>query len=190
MAHQLLDLILQKENLLEHLEFLKKYFLMSNGEFFTNFYEESYSLMQLPPTQNVENQLNNIVIPHTILKSKLEDKALIKNLSLKLKQNGFEYKDFSYLSGLNIMGNISQARNHYMRFHPMKTNKHSGKKKHCRDRACLNLPVEKSFVFYKKFFPNKEKKAFSTDYWCTPDKPCQLFFFLDMLIQFSWMPHT
>ncbi|KRX02900.1 hypothetical protein PPERSA_04103 [Pseudocohnilembus persalinus] len=125
-ANQLLDLVIKKENLFDHLSIMLKYFLMTDGEFFQVFQEESRDLMQLPPNANAEQRLNNIILPQTILKLGFEDKQLIKNLFFRIKSNGFDYPNFQNLTGLNIMGNVVQSKNQYIRFNPMKTIKQSG----------------------------------------------------------------
>ena len=69
---------------------------MQNGEFFKAFFEESRSLMQLPPKSDkaeVENVLNNFVTKKTIMKLK-NDEELVAHLrffKFRLITNGFEF---------------------------------------------------------------------------------------------------
>lgn len=46
---------------------------MGNGEFFKAFYEESRSLMQLPPKPESENHINNVIVPHSLLRLRNDD---------------------------------------------------------------------------------------------------------------------
>ena len=105
-ATDLLDLIINKKNLQEHLELMKNMFFLTNGEFYQTLYEEARNLMLLPPTSNSENHLNNFVLPITLQRLKLEDNANLKNLSFKLRLEGFDYKNFLQIHGLSIVGNV------------------------------------------------------------------------------------
>ncbi|KAL4484971.1 hypothetical protein ABPG74_020148 [Tetrahymena malaccensis] len=127
-AKQMLELVLKNQNLMNHLNTLNNYFLMGNGEFFKAFYEESRSLMQLPPKPESESHLNNVIVPHTLIRLRNDDEIVnaFKNFQFKIKNNGFEFKDFSQVNELNIFGNVHQQRNNYIRFQPLKNSKLSG----------------------------------------------------------------
>ena len=91
---------------MEHLELLRNLFLMTNGEFYQVLNEESRLIMNLPPTSMAESQLNNIILPLTINRLKLDDVDAFKKFSLKLNYNGFDYPKFENIKSLNIVGNV------------------------------------------------------------------------------------
>jgi len=53
-----------------------------------------------------ESQLNNIILPLTINRLKLDDVEAFKKFSLKLNYNGFDYPKFENIKSLNIVGNV------------------------------------------------------------------------------------
>jgi hypothetical protein len=58
-----------------------------------------------------------------------DDSKIMKNVRFKITNNGFEFNHFSSLHGLNVLGNVTQKKNHnYIRFEQMKSQKESGKK--------------------------------------------------------------
>jgi len=111
---------------MDHVELLRNMFLMTNGEFYQVLHEESRLIMSLPPTSTAEHQLNNFILPQTISRLKMDDIENYKRFSLKLNYNGFDYPKFENIKSLNIVGNVVQCKNNYLRFQVMKNSKQSG----------------------------------------------------------------
>jgi len=59
---ELLELLIKKEDFLQHLTNLKTYYFLDQGLFFQIFFEEAKQMMQLPPKASSENDLNNIAL--------------------------------------------------------------------------------------------------------------------------------
>jgi len=57
-ASRLWHLIVNKANLMEHLNSVKEYFLLGKGEFYQTFLEEARNILALPQTSNAETELN------------------------------------------------------------------------------------------------------------------------------------
>ncbi|EGR32048.1 hypothetical protein IMG5_097950 [Ichthyophthirius multifiliis] len=173
-AKQLLDLVLKKENLMKYLGVLDQYFFLKNGEFFKAFFEETRTLMQLPPKAETENILNDIIVTKTIMKLKNDEESIsnMKDFRFKIKNNGFDFKDFSSINELTIVGNVSQNANKYLRFQPMKNGKQSGSlwynfKQNIENGFKLNFRFrfkkERNFLMYKynqynKFLLSEKQK--------------------------------
>lgn len=56
----------------------------------------------------------------------LEDNKIFKKISFKIKSHGFEFNNFSNITGLKILGEVKQRNNAYIRFEPMRNSLHSG----------------------------------------------------------------
>ena len=146
MAIKLLDLILNKENLMGHLGNLNEYLFIKKGDFFQVLIEESRSIMMHIPNSNSENEFNNNVLQNVIFCRKNYKKIIIfnfkktlrrlnkeeskdmKSFSFKIKKEGFEYNHFSNTAGLNIIGEVilRSIDQKYIRFEQMRNQKQSG----------------------------------------------------------------
>ena len=68
-ATELLELMLKRENLVENLENLKNFYLMSKGEFYQVFIEESLTILKFMPKKDSEQIINNSILPNVFLKN-------------------------------------------------------------------------------------------------------------------------
>lgn len=67
---ELLDLLIKKEDFLAHLTNLKTYYFLDQGLFFQIFSEEAKQMMQLPPKNTSEQDLNTIALQNVSYKNK------------------------------------------------------------------------------------------------------------------------
>ena len=122
-----MDLILEKEKLIDHLVNLKMFYLLGKGEFYQIFCEESRSIMRLPPTANGESDINSIAYQNTLMRLNWDEAPIVKNVKFRINTNGFEFIRFSSLHGLSVLGNVTQkASNNFIRFETAKTIKDTG----------------------------------------------------------------
>lgn len=56
----------------------------------------------------------------------LEDNKIMKKLSFKIKSHGFDFNNFSNITGLNILGEVKQRNNSIIHFEPMKNSIQAG----------------------------------------------------------------
>jgi hypothetical protein len=73
--------------------------------------------MKLPPNPNAEHDINGICYQNSLVRLGWDDNKLMKNIQFKIDNHGFEFTHFASLHGLNILGNVTQKKNHnYIRF--------------------------------------------------------------------------
>mmetsp|Transcript_4814 Transcript_4814/g.4007 ORF Transcript_4814/g.4007 Transcript_4814/m.4007 type:complete len:337 (-) Transcript_4814:826-1836(-) len=154
-AQKLMKVIVEEEALVENLQNLKSYYFMEKGEFYHIFIEESRNLMKLPPKASAEFDINGMVYPNTLSRLNWEESKLMKLIKFKINHNGFEFNHFSSLHGLNVLGNVTQKKNHnYMRFEQMRSPKESG---------CMWYNIKQSFENgFKMSFSIRFKRGIST----------------------------
>lgn len=93
-AKKLWNLVVVKGDLLSHLQTMKDFFLLGNGEFFHFFVEESRSLMALPPTAKADYEIN--LGPFMQTKNILckEDDEVVKKFKFRMRSFSFNFRDF------------------------------------------------------------------------------------------------
>jgi len=84
LSQKLMDLILKEGNLMNHLKNLKDFYFLAKGEFYQIFIEEIKNIMKLPPTSNIENEINGVVYQNTILRLGLNDSQILKDIKFKI----------------------------------------------------------------------------------------------------------
>ncbi len=91
-----------------HLQALKDFFLLANGEFYQSFIDESRYTMSLPPTVNAERDINAGPFTVAAINLGIEDDAFFKRFSLRLDAPEFRYPHFNSVTAiknLNLVGN-------------------------------------------------------------------------------------
>ena len=100
---KLWNLVVVKNNLLQHILALKNYFLLARGEFILTFLQESVDIMAIGPNLlSAEADFN--AGPFAQAQSSLEEDPYLSKFKVKLKQSGFECKNFSSISDFSLLG--------------------------------------------------------------------------------------
>ena len=109
-AKKLWNLVVVKGDLLTHLQTMKNYFLLGNGEFFNLIVEESRSLMALPPTAKADYEMN--LGPFLQTKNILgkEDDDILKKFKFRMRSFSFNFRDFRTRDHLSCPGAVFQNR--------------------------------------------------------------------------------
>lgn len=109
-AKKLWNLVVVKADLLTHLQTMKDFFLLANGEFYHFFVEESRSLMSLPPTAKADFEIN--YGPYMQTKNILgkEDDETYKNFKFRMRSFSFNFKDFRRRDHLSCPGAVYQNK--------------------------------------------------------------------------------
>lgn len=109
-AKKLWNLVVVKADLLTHLQTMKNFFLLANGEFYQFFVEESRSLMSLPPTAKADYEIN--LGPYMQTKNRLgkEDDETFKKFKFRMRSFSFNFKDFRSRDHLSCPGAVYQNR--------------------------------------------------------------------------------
>lgn len=107
---KLWNLVVIKNNLLQHILALKNYFLLARGEFILTFLQESVDIMAIGPNLlTAEGDIN--AGPFAQAQSTLEEDPYLAKFKVKLKQSGFECRDFSAISDFSLLGNWRRINN-------------------------------------------------------------------------------
>ena len=107
---KLWNLVVIKSNLLSHILALKNYFLLARGEFILTFLQESADLLALGPSlSTTENDIN--AGPFAQAQSSLEEDPYLSKFRIKLKQSGFECKDFTKIADFSLLGSSRRLNN-------------------------------------------------------------------------------
>ena len=94
----------------QHIISLKNYFLLARGEFILTFLQESFEIMSLPPrADSAEHDINSG--PFAQAQSALEEDIFLSRFRFSIKQSGFNYDDFSYISDLSQLASIRRIKN-------------------------------------------------------------------------------
>lgn len=109
-AKKLWNLVVVKADLLTHLQSMKNFFLLANGEFFHFFVEEARSLMSLPPTAKADYEINQGPYKQTINKLGKEDDETFKKFKFRMRSFSFNFKDFRVRDHLSCPGAVYQNR--------------------------------------------------------------------------------
>lgn len=107
-GNRLWNLVVVKSDLMGNINALKNYFLLSRGEFYLTFLEESMDIMALPPKPDTAAQDINQG-PFSQAGSALEEDPYLANFKLSIKQTGFTYTDFSNIKDLSLLSNANQT---------------------------------------------------------------------------------
>lgn len=114
---EFLIMFLKKENIEEHLKYLKDYYLLGRGDFYQIFIEETQNLMKFPPTTHAESDINKRILPAVLMRLNWTNPKLLKLIRFNLVNTGFDYHEFSHLHGLIAKGDVTQPANS-IRFGP------------------------------------------------------------------------
>jgi gamma-tubulin complex component 4 len=107
---KLWNLVANKSSLHSHILALKNYFLLARGEFILTFLQESADLLALGPSStSIENDLN--IGPFAQAQSSLEEDPYLSKFRIKLKQSGFECKDFTKVADFSMLGSSRRFNN-------------------------------------------------------------------------------
>ena len=124
-AKKLWNVVVVKYELLNHIQNLKNYFLLSKGEFIHELLEESVEIMALPPkVDSAARDLNAGPFAQAMSTLHLEEDPYLKLFSLQLNDPGFNFPDFSRISKVSLLGNVSYRQKKLLR---MITNRFSKK---------------------------------------------------------------
>jgi hypothetical protein len=99
-----------KADLLSHLQIMKDFFLLANGEFYHFFVEESRSLMSLPPTAKADYEINLGPYMQTKVILGKEDDDTYKKFKFRMRSFSFNFKDFRIRDHLSCPGSVYQNR--------------------------------------------------------------------------------
>jgi len=92
-SNRLWNLVVVKSDLLGHIKALKNYFLLSRGEFFLTFIEESSVLMELPPKPGAaEKEINQG--PFMQAQTMTEEDLYLESFKLSIHHYGFNFERF------------------------------------------------------------------------------------------------
>lgn len=150
---EFLTMFLKKENIEEHLKYLKDFYLLGRGDFFQIFIEETQNLMKFPPSNHAESDINKRILPAVLMRLNWTNPKLQKLIKFNLVNTGFEYTEFSHLHGLIAKGDVTQPANS-IRFGPARRGPTS---------ACLYHPSPQSLATGFKFTTSfKFRRTLST----------------------------
>jgi hypothetical protein len=110
-AKALWAVVVQVARLPEHLLALKNFFLLSNGEFYQCFIDESRGIMSAPPTLNAERDINAGPFAISAMKMGIDDDAFFKRFSLRLDTPEFRFPHFNGPSGLRNLIMVGSVTN-------------------------------------------------------------------------------
>jgi gamma-tubulin complex component 4 len=146
-ASRLWHLVVVKADLQMHLKSIKDFFLLSRGEFFQTFLQDSRHIMSLPPRTSAQDDLNMGPLVSTISKLRLEDDSVTNKFKLKLRSFSFQFKDFSTLTGLVYDGDIRfDQQSNVLRITSTKNSSRSGCLWHSLKQR-IDLGFKTSFAF-------------------------------------------
>ena len=126
-AKKLWNLVVVKGDLLTHLQSMKDFFLLANGEFFHFFVQESRSLMSLPPSSKADYEINQGPYLQTLNKLGKEDDELFKKFKFRMRSFSFTFKDFRKRDRLSCPGAVYQNRGtNFLRIGATRKSRRSG----------------------------------------------------------------
>lgn len=145
---EFLGMFLEKENIEEHLAYLKDYYLLGRGDFYQIFIEETQNMFKFPPNSHSESDLNKRVLPSVIMRLNWSSNSkLLKLIKFCLTNNGFDYREFNHIHGLIAKGDVTQPANS-IRFGPARRGPTSACLYHPSSQSLLNgFDFKTSFKF-------------------------------------------
>jgi len=106
--------IVIQEDFISHLKSIKSFFLLSKGEFFKAFFEDSSAMLCLPPTNTSEKDINSGPFRSSAVRVGIEDDKYFKKYKVKLRTFKFNYLNFENINNLYLSANVSMKQKKIM----------------------------------------------------------------------------
>nr|CCA15038.1 gammatubulin complex component 4 putative [Albugo laibachii Nc14] len=108
-AKHLYQNVVVHANFIQCFDALKQFFLLSRGELYQSFVEDSFSIMQEKPSMKLEETLNHNLWRQTIQDLQLDGDDFAQSTHLQLPLQTFSFRRFNVLDGLEVR-NASRER--------------------------------------------------------------------------------
>lgn len=120
-SRKFIDLVVKKNVIIDDLENLRRYYLLTEDYFYNVFIEEGMEVFDTKITKYTEYDINNRVYPNSLIQlGFVPNNKKFKQLRFIVKTYGFNYPDFLKIANLQLVGDIERNKHSLVLVSPSK----------------------------------------------------------------------